>query len=120
MSNGCICCTLNENLFIQVSELDTKGKFDDLLIENTVIPEPFQVATKFDFRDENGASLSDEARLDKMFTVVDAANLIKNYSPTDFWKDKGENLQDDERTLVYPPVEQIEFANVIFCWIRST
>ena len=68
----------------------------------------------FDFRDEQGHSLSDVSQLDTMVTVVDAANLIKNYSSTDFLKDQGESLgDDDERTLVDLLVEQIEFANVI-------
>ena len=113
MSNGCICCTLREDLLLQVRELATEGKFDYLLIESTGISEPLPVATTFDFRDEDGASLSDVAKLDTMVTVVDAANLIKNYSSTDFLKDKGESLEDDERTLVDLLVEQIEFANVI-------
>ena len=97
---------------VQVRELATEGKFDYLLIESTGISEPLPVATTFDFRDEDGASLSDVAELDTMVTV-DAANLIKNYSSTDFLKDKGESLEDDERTLVDLLVEQIEFANVI-------
>ena len=80
MSNGCICCTLREDLLIQVRELANENKFDYLLIESTGISEPLPVATTFDFRDEDGASLSDVAKLDTMVTVVDAANLIKNYS----------------------------------------
>lgn len=114
MSNGCICCTLREDLLEQVQELANEGKFDYLLIESTGISEPLPVATTFDFRDEDGKSLSDVSRLDTMVTVVDAANLIKNYSSTDFLKDQGESLgEDDERTLVDLLVEQIEFANVI-------
>jgi G3E family GTPase len=114
MSNGCICCTLREDLLEQVRALAAEGKFDYLLIESTGISEPLPVATTFDFRDEDGNSLSDVSRLDTMVTVVDAANLIKNYSSTDFLKDQGESLgEDDERTLVDLLVEQIEFANVI-------
>ena len=114
MSNGCICCTLREDLLDQVRELAAERKFDYLLIESTGISEPLPVATTFDFRDENGNSLSDVSELDTMVTVVDAANLIRNYSSTDFLKDKGESLgEDDERTLVDLLVEQIEFANVI-------
>jgi G3E family GTPase len=114
MSNGCICCTLREDLLEQVRDLAAEGKFDYLLIESTGISEPLPVATTFDFRDEDGNSLSDVSRLDTMVTVVDAANLIKNYSSTDFLKDQGESLgEDDERTLVDLLVEQIEFANVI-------
>ena len=114
MSNGCICCTLREDLLEQVRELAAEGKFDYLLIESTGISEPLPVATTFDFRDEDGHSLSDVSQLDTMVTVVDAANLIHNYSSTDFLKDQGESLgDDDERTLVDLLVEQIEFANVI-------
>lgn len=114
MSNGCICCTLREDLLEQVRELASEDRFDYLLIESTGISEPLPVATTFDFRDEDGVSLSDVSRLDTMVTVVDAANLIKNYSSTDFLKDQGESLgDDDERTLVDLLVEQIEFANVI-------
>ena len=114
MSNGCICCTLREDLLEQVRELSKEKRFDYLLIESTGISEPLPVATTFDFRDENEHSLSDVSRLDTMVTVVDAANLIKNYSSTDFLKDKGEVAGEaDERTLVDLLVEQIEFANVI-------
>ena len=114
MSNGCICCTLREDLLDQVRQLSKEKRFDYLLIESTGISEPLPVATTFDFRDEKEQSLSDVSRLDTMVTVVDAANLIKNYSSTDFLKDKGEVAGEaDERTLVDLLVEQIEFANVI-------
>ncbi|MCH1429212.1 MAG: zinc metallochaperone GTPase ZigA [Chlamydiales bacterium] len=114
MSNGCICCTLREDLLLQVRELAEEGRFDYLLIESTGISEPLPVATTFDFRDENGDSLSDLAKLDTMVTVVDAANLVINYSSTDFLKDQGESLgEEDQRTIVDLLVEQIEFANVI-------
>ena len=114
MSNGCICCTLREDLLMQVHDLAKDNRFDYLLIESTGISEPLPVATTFDFRDENGESLADVSKLDTMVTVVDAANCIKNYSSTDFLKNHGESLgEDDERTLVDLMVEQIEFANVI-------
>ena len=114
MSNGCICCTLREDLLKQVHALAEEGRFDYLLIESTGISEPLPVATTFDFRDEYGDSLSDVSQLDTMVTVVDAANLIRNYSSADFLGDRGESLgEDDERTLVDLLVEQIEFANVI-------
>ena len=113
MSNGCICCTLREDLLMQVRELASEGRFDYLLIESTGISEPLPVATTFDFRDEDGNSLSDVSKLDTMVTVVDAANLIKNYSSTDFLKDQEESIEGDERTLVDLLVEQIEFANII-------
>ena len=114
MSNGCICCTLREDLLEQVRGLAKEGKFDYLLIESTGISEPLPVAATFDFRDEEGHSLSDISQIDTMVTVVDAANLIKNYSSTDLLKEQGESLgEEDERTLVDLLVEQIEFANVI-------
>ena len=98
----------------RVRELASDGRFDYLLIESTGISEPLPVAATFDFRDEEGNSLSDVSRLDTMVTVVDAANLIQNYSSTDFLREQGESLGDeDERTLVDLLVEQIEFANVI-------
>ena len=85
-----------------------------MVIESTGISEPLPVAATFDFRDENDKSLSDVSRLDTMVTVVDAGNLIKNYSSTDFLKEKGEVVgEGDERTLVDLLVEQIEFANDI-------
>lgn len=114
MSNGCICCTLRDDLLKEVRRLSLDGKFDYLLIESTGISEPLPVASTFDFRDENGESLSDVARLDTMVTVVDAANLLANYGSTDFLRDRGESLGDeDQRTLVDLLVSQIEFANVI-------
>ncbi len=79
MSNGCICCTLREDLLEQVRELSNENKFDYLLIESTGISEPLPVATTFDFRDEEGESLSDVSRLDTMLTVVDAANILNNF-----------------------------------------
>ena len=83
MTNGCICCKLREDLLNQVRELAYENRFDYLLIESTGISEPLPVASTFDFRDEDGSSLSDISLLDTMVTVVDAANLIKNYSSTE-------------------------------------
>ncbi|MCI5049002.1 MAG: zinc metallochaperone GTPase ZigA [Rickettsiales bacterium] len=114
MTNGCICCTLREDLLKEVRTLAEDGRFDYLLIESTGISEPMPVAATFDFRDEDGESLSDVAELDTMVTVVDAANLLADYSSVDFLKDRGESLGDeDERTLVDLLVDQMEFANVI-------
>ncbi len=114
MTNGCICCTLREDLLKEVRTLAEDGRFDYLLIESTGISEPMPVAATFDFRDENDESLSDVAELDTMVTVVDAANLLTDYSSVDFLKDRGESLgDDDQRTLVDLLVEQMEFANVI-------
>lgn len=110
MSNGCICCTLRDDLLAEVRRLAGKGRFDYLLLKSTGISEPLSVAATFDFRDADGQSLSDVARLDTMVTVVDAVNLLRDYSSHDFLRDRGETLgADDERTLV----EQIEFADVL-------
>ena len=114
MSNGCICCTLRDDLLIEVRRLASEGRFDYLLIESTGISEPLPIAATFDFRDEAGQSLADVAKLDTMVTVVDAANLLKDYSSHDFLRDRGESLgEDDNRSLVNLLVEQIEFADVI-------
>lgn len=114
MTNGCICCTLRDDLLKEVSQLAAQGRFDYLLIESTGIAEPLPVAAMFEFRDEKGNSLSDVARLDTMVTVVDAANLLKDYASSDFLRDRGESLGvEDERTLVDLLVEQIEFADVV-------
>ncbi len=114
MSNGCICCTLRDDLLVEVEKLASSNKFDYLLIESTGISEPLPVAATFAFRDENGKSLSDVADLDTMVTVVNAETLLKDYSSDMFLKDIGESLgEDDERSLVNLLVDQIEFANVI-------
>jgi G3E family GTPase len=114
MSNGCICCTLRDDLLQEVRRLAAEGRFDYLLIESTGISEPLPVAATFDFRDEAGESLSDVARLDTMVTVVDAVNLLRDYSSHDFLRDRGETLgEEDDRTLVNLLVEQIEFADVV-------
>jgi G3E family GTPase len=91
MTNGCICCTLRDDLLKEVRRARASGRFDYLLIEGTGIAEPLPVAATFDFRDENGDSLSDVARLDTMVTVVDAANLLKDYASHDFLRDRGES-----------------------------
>lgn len=114
MTNGCICCTLRDDLLKEVSRLAHDGRFDYLLIESTGIAEPLPVAATFDFRDENGESLGDVAKLDTMVTVVDAVNLLRDYASRDFLRDRGESLGDDDnRTLVDLLVDQIEFADVI-------
>lgn len=114
MSNGCICCTLRDDLLQEVRKLAADGRFDYLLIESTGISEPLPVAATFDFRDEAGDSLSDVARLDTMVTVVDAVNLLHDYASHDFLADRGETMGDeDERTLVHLLTDQIEFADVV-------
>lgn len=114
MTNGCICCTLRDDLLNEVRQLAEQNRFDYLLIESTGIAEPLPVAATFDFRDEDGQSLSDVARLDTMVTVVDCANLLKDYGSSDFLSDRGETAGDgDDRTLVDLLVEQIEFADIV-------
>ncbi|MBO9398626.1 GTP-binding protein [Shimia sp. R9_2] len=114
MSNGCICCTLRDDLLDEVRRLASEGRFDYLLIESTGIAEPLPVAATFDFRDEYGESLSDVARLDTMVTVVDAVNLLKDFSSHDFLRDRGEVMgEEDERTLVHLLTDQMEFADVV-------
>ena len=114
MSNGCICCTLRDDLLEEVRRLAGEGRFDYLLIESTGISEPLPVAATFDFRDEQGVSLADVARLDTMVTVVDAVNLLNDFSSHDFLKDRGETMGDeDERTLVHLLTDQIEFADIV-------
>jgi len=114
MTNGCICCTLRDDLLVEVRRLAEEGRFDYLLIESTGVSEPLPVAATFEYRDEEGRSLSDLAELDTMVTVVDAANLLRDFSSQDFLEDRGEALgPEDERTLVNLLTDQIEFADVI-------
>ncbi|MEM9738592.1 MAG: GTP-binding protein [Pseudomonadota bacterium] len=114
MSNGCICCTLRDDLLDEVRRLADEDRFDYLLIESTGISEPLPVAATFDFRDEDGASLADVARIDTMVTVVDAVNLLKDYSSHDFLHHRGEVMgEDDNRTLVHLLTDQIEFADIV-------
>lgn len=114
MSNGCICCTLRDDLLQEVKKLASEGRFDYLLIESTGISEPLPVAETFDFRDEAGNCLGDIARLDTMVTVVDAYNFLKDFSSTDTLEArKIERDADDGRTLVDLLTEQVEFADII-------
>ena len=114
MTNGCICCTLRDDLLREVRNLASERRFDYLLIESTGISEPLPVAATFNFRDAAGLSLSDIARLDTMVTVVDAANLVKDYASRDFLRERGESRGEaDQRTLVDLLVSQMEFADVI-------
>ena len=114
MSNGCICCTLREDLLKEVTSLAKEGRFDYLVIESTGISEPLPVAETFTFEDEDGISLSDVANLDTMVTVVDAVNFLKDYEEAKYLQDTGESLgEDDERSVADLLVDQIEFADVI-------
>lgn len=114
MSNGCICCTLREDLLIEVDRLAREGKFDQLVIESTGISEPLPVAETFTFAGDDGRSLGDVAQLDTMVTVVDALNFLRDYSSQDSLQTRGESLGDeDERTVVDLLIEQVEFCDVI-------
>ncbi len=113
MTNGCICCTLRDDLLSEVRKLAEAGRFDHLLIESSGISEPLPVAATFDFRDSEGDSLSDVARLDTMVTVVDAINLLKDFSSHDFLAARVETPEGDGRALVNLLTEQIEFSNVV-------
>ena len=114
MSNGCICCTLREDLLVEVGKLAKDGRFDYLVIESTGISEPLPVAETFTFADENGVSLGDVATLDTMVTVVDAVNFLTDYEQANDLQDTGESLgEDDERSVADLLVDQVEFADVI-------
>ena len=114
MSNGCICCTLREDLLVEVSRLSKEGRFDYLVIESTGISEPLPVAETFTFKDESGVSLSDVAELDTMVTVVDAVNFLKDFEEAQQLDEVGESLgEDDQRSVADLLIEQVEFADVI-------
>jgi G3E family GTPase len=114
MTNGCICCTLREDLLAEVSRLAQEGRFDYLLIESTGISEPIPVAQTFTFEDEKGVSLGDISRLDTMVTVVDAASFLTDYNAAEALKERGESLgEEDERTVTDLLIDQVEFANLI-------
>lgn len=114
MSNGCICCTLREDLLLEVDKLAKDGRFDYLVIESTGISEPLPVAETFTFADEDGVSLSDVATLDTMVTVVDAVNFLKDYEEAQYLQETGESLgEEDERSVADLLVDQVEFADVI-------
>ena len=114
MSNGCICCTLREDLLIEVGKLASTGQFDYLVIESTGISEPLPVAETFTFADEDGISLSDIATLDTMVTVVDGVNFLKDFDEAKYLTETDENLgEEDERSVADLLIEQVEFADVL-------
>lgn len=114
MSNGCICCTLREDLLLEVKRLAQAGRFDHLVIESTGISEPLPVAETFTFEDEAGESLSAYARLDSMITVVDGFNFLRDYRSADDLQSRGESLDaQDERSVVDLLVDQIEFCDLL-------
>ena len=114
MSNGCICCTLREDLLLEVERLARDGRFDQLVIESTGISEPLPVAETFTFAGEDGRCLGDVAQLDTLVTVVDAFNFLRDYASSDLLESRGESLgEEDERTVVDLLIEQIEFCDVL-------
>ena len=114
MSNGCICCTLRDDLLVEVSRLADEGRFDYLIIESTGVSEPMPVAETFHFRNEFGFSLEDMSKLDTMVTVVDAANFEKDFGSTDRLRDRGQHVDtEDVRSIIDLLVDQIEFSDVI-------
>lgn len=114
MTNGCICCTLREDLLVEVGKLAREGKFDYLLVESTGISEPLPVAETFSFEDENGESLGKVATLDTMVTVVDAFNFMRDYEEGVELKERNLGInEDDDRSISDLLIDQVEFANVI-------
>lgn len=114
MSNGCICCTLREDLLVEIERLAGENRFDYLLIESTGISEPLPVAETFTFRDAEGNSLSDISRLDTLVTVVDAQSFLNDYEGSQDLRDRGESLgENDHRTISDLLIEQVEFCNVL-------
>lgn len=114
MSNGCICCTLREDLLISVREMAQTGRFDYLLIESSGISEPLPVAETFTFEDDDGHSLSQFARLDTLVTVVDGVNFMQQYQEAQSVQEAGESLgEDDERSVTDLLIDQIEFCDVL-------
>ena len=115
MSNGCICCTLREDLMIEVEKLAKEQRFDYLIIESTGISEPIPVAQTFSFESEDGSiDLSKFSFVDTMVTVVDAFNFIKDFSSSEYLTDRNlTDIENDERTIVNLLTDQVEFANVI-------
>jgi len=114
MTNGCICCTLRDDLLKEVRRLAGEGRFDYLLVESTGISEPLPVAVTFVFEDEEGRALSEFARLDTMVSVVDARSFLDDFASQDLLSERGESMgDDDDRTLADLLVDQIEFADVL-------
>ncbi|WP_027776889.1 GTP-binding protein [Paraburkholderia caledonica] len=114
LSNGCICCTLRDDLLVEIKRLAAEKRFDAILIESTGVAEPMPIAETFTFIDDDGASLSDVARLDTMVTVVDAFNFLRDCGSADALAERGiAATEEDDRTLVELLVEQVEFCDVL-------
>ncbi|CAM2181251.1 Zinc chaperone YciC [Paraburkholderia sacchari] len=118
LSNGCICCTLRDDLLAEIRRLADPAqagqRFDAILIESTGIAEPMPIAETFTFADEDGTTLADIARLDTMVTVVDAFNFLRDYASADPLAERGVAASDtDDRTIVELLIEQVEFCDVL-------
>lgn len=114
MSNGCICCTLREDLLVEIRQLAQEGRFDYLVIESTGISEPLPIAETFTFEDENGQSLAQSAQLDTLVTVVDGVNFLDDYYTALSLAETGESLgKGDERNLAELLIDQIEFCDLL-------
>ena len=114
LSNGCICCTLRDDLLAEIHRLANEGRFDAILIESTGIAEPMPIAETFAFTDDEGRTLADVARLDTMVTVVDAFNFLRDYASADALAERGlAASEEDDRTIVELLIEQIEFCDVL-------
>ncbi|MCC5826183.1 zinc metallochaperone GTPase ZigA [Alkalimonas sp.] len=114
MSNGCICCTLREDLLLEIGKLAQEGRFEYLVIESTGISEPLPIAETFTFEHEDGSRLGDIARLDTMVTVVDAVNFMQDYQQAKDLHSTGESLgEEDERSVADLLIEQVEFCDVL-------
>ncbi len=116
MTNGCSCCTLRDDLLVEVAALAREGRFDHLVIESTGISEPMPVAATFDFVDEDGTCLGDVARLDTMVTVVDATTFLDEAGPAsmDGLADRHlEADEEDDRTVADLLIDQVEFSDVV-------
>ena len=114
MSNGCICCTLREDLLIEVNRLASEGRFDHLVIESTGVSEPMPVAETFTFQDENGRSLSDVAQIDTMVTVVDAKNFLSDFRSAESLKQRGQEISPEDRPLDVLPCRLRMHGNQLF------
>ena len=115
MSNGCICCTLREDLMVEVERLAQENRFDYLVIESTGISEPIPVAQTFTFQDEeNNIDLSKFSYIDTMVTVVDAFNFFKDFGSPELLMDRDlTDIEGDDRSIVNLLTDQIEFADVV-------
>jgi G3E family GTPase len=114
LSNGCICCTLREDLFVELAGLAARGDLDHVIVESSGISEPMPVAETFTFRDGQGTSLGDVAKLDTLVTVVDGFSFLDELYAVEELRDRGWNVsKEDDRTVAQLFCDQLEFANVI-------